>query len=430
MVKELQANYYRFSISWTRLLPSGADEKVNEYGLQYYNEMIDYLIKNDIKPWVTMYHWDLPQELQALGGWPNPDLVEYFANYSRILFESFGDRVKTWITFSDPVAICRGGYGIAKYAPGIDSSGVEDYNCAYTILKAHAAAYHLYTKEFKPKQKGELGITLESYFFISASDTVGDKEATTRAFAFYLGMFANPIFGTGDYPPIVKAMVANASTSQGYNTSRLPEFTPEEITNIRKSSDFFGLNYYSSVRASNHQRATGISWDADSKTNLFSDLSWPPTSLSSVRVVPQGLKALLKHIKDTYGNIKIYITENGCPNKGGTDDYDRINYILVHLSYLLDAIYEEEVNVAAYTAWSLIDSFEWSSGYTTTFGLHHVDFEADRKPRTEKMSAKIYGKVIRNKKLPETTVVPGSSRKYVYNSFTLFIIVLLHILPD
>lgn len=158
ILKELGVDFYRFSISWSRLLPTGLSNKISRDGLKYYNNLINELIKNNITPMVTLCHWENPQVLQKIGGWTNPQMAEYFEDYARVVFENFGDRVKEWITFNEPHIMCTYGYGkmydTKRLAPGLGLNGVGEYLCVHNILKAHAKAYHLYDDVFRRKQKG------------------------------------------------------------------------------------------------------------------------------------------------------------------------------------------------------------------------------------------------------------------------------------
>lgn len=162
----LGVHIYRFSISWARILPTGFTNIINEKGIRYYSNIIDDLIRHKIEPIVTIYHWDLPQSLQNLGGWTNPLLPNIFVDYANILFQRFGDRVKTWITFNEPNIICSFGYGNTKMAPGINSSGIGDYLCGYTVLKAHGQVYRLYQDKYKHMYKGKCNNTYCTVSFI------------------------------------------------------------------------------------------------------------------------------------------------------------------------------------------------------------------------------------------------------------------------
>lgn len=155
MLKNLGVNHYRFSISWSRILPTGYTNVINEAGVQYYRNLLTELKANNITPMVTLYHWDLPQPLQDLGGWPNPLLVDLFADYARVAFSLFGNEVKHWFTFNEIKQICQEGYGVGTKAPGIKAEGIAEYRCGHVIIKAHARAYHIYQRLFKEKQAGE-----------------------------------------------------------------------------------------------------------------------------------------------------------------------------------------------------------------------------------------------------------------------------------
>lgn len=152
---ELGVDFYRFSISWPRLLPTGFSNKVSQDGLRYYNNLIDEILSRNITPFATLYHWDLPQKLQDLGGWTNPIIVNYFEDYARVAFESFGDRIKNWITINEIPQICTNGYAKDIYAPQVKSSGIGDYLCGHNALLSHARVWHLYNATFRPTQKGE-----------------------------------------------------------------------------------------------------------------------------------------------------------------------------------------------------------------------------------------------------------------------------------
>lgn len=154
LIKDLGLDFYRFSLSWTRILPTGFIHDINADGIRYYNEVLDELEAQNISAMVTLYHWDLPQTLQEMGGWINEAMVQFFEDYARVAFENFGDRVKYWTTFNEPMQVCGDGYGLERMAPLLNVTGIADYVCTHTLLKAHAAAYHLYDKEFRPTQGG------------------------------------------------------------------------------------------------------------------------------------------------------------------------------------------------------------------------------------------------------------------------------------
>lgn len=174
-------DFYRFSISWSRVLPTGDITHVNEKGIDYYNRLIDKLIEYNIEPMVTMYHFDLPKKLQLLGGFANAIIVEYFEEYANLLFSRFGDRVKHWITINEPAEFCFQGYGSDNHAPGIDFHGIGEYLCGHNALKSHAIAYRLYKSKYFNRFKGQVGIALNSMFFYSDTN---DTIALHRAIQF------------------------------------------------------------------------------------------------------------------------------------------------------------------------------------------------------------------------------------------------------
>lgn len=155
MMKELGTTHYRFSISWARILPNGVSNNVNQKGIDYYNNLIDALVENNITPLVTLYHWDLPQYLQNVGGWINPKIVKYFTDYVDVVFKNFGDRVKLWATFNEPGQTCRAGYGDTQKAPVLNQKSIADYLCAHNLIKSHASVYHLYNNKYRAEQNGK-----------------------------------------------------------------------------------------------------------------------------------------------------------------------------------------------------------------------------------------------------------------------------------
>jgi len=181
----VQVDFYRFSISWSRILPLGTTEKVNQAGIEYYNSLINSLIQHEITPVITMHHWDMPMPLQNAGGWVNEEMIEHFGNFARVLYKNFGERVKQWFTFNEAWVICVMGYGDGFFAPGIKEISETPYVCIHTILKAHARAYRIYEEEFKDKQKGQVGITIDSgWLEPSDPNNPEDIKASERALQF------------------------------------------------------------------------------------------------------------------------------------------------------------------------------------------------------------------------------------------------------
>ncbi|KAF2903160.1 hypothetical protein ILUMI_03030 [Ignelater luminosus] len=402
LMKDLGLQFYRFSISWSRILPTGFPNKINQAGIDYYNDLINQLLANNIIPMVTVYHWDLPQPLQDLGGFANPEIINWLKDYAKVVFDHFGDRVKTWITINEPKQICEFGYGTGMFAPGLQAGGIGNYLCTHNLLKAHAHIYHMYDKIYRRNQKGHIGITAECSWSEPATNATQDIEAAERRRQFDFGMYMNPIFHkNGDYPAVVKQFVAKRSKEEGFPRSRLPEFTQQEINFIKGTSDFFGLNHYTTVLVKD-KKADPIgdpSQDKDTRVETFQDPNWLTGSFSYFRSVPWGLRKALNYIKHNYGNPEILITENGFPDAESFNDQGRIRYYKDNLKAVLDAIYTDHVRITVYTAWSLMDNFEWSSGYTVRFGLYHVDFNDTNRPRTPKESVKFYKNLIKTRRL-------------------------------
>lgn len=165
MMRELGIHYYRFSLSWPRILPTSFPDQINEAGVQYYNNLIDELLKYNIEPMITLYHWDLPQKLQELGGWSNPHMIDWFSDYARIAYQLFGDRVKYWITINEPYQVCNQGYGDTVKAPRLNIKGVGEYMCSKNLLLAHAKAYHIYDEEFRSSQGGVVFIAFSAQWY-------------------------------------------------------------------------------------------------------------------------------------------------------------------------------------------------------------------------------------------------------------------------
>ncbi|KAK2708292.1 hypothetical protein QYM36_014034 [Artemia franciscana] len=347
---------------------------------------------------VTLYHWDLPHALEEQGGWLNADIAVWFEEYARACFVNFGDRVKFWITLNEPYVVAHLGYGIGIFAPGISGSGTSEYIAAHNLLRAHAKAYRLYEREFKNQQGGIIGITLDAGWPIPEDDSQPNIDAAERNIQFDLGWFANPIFSeNGDYPQIMKEKIAEKSQLQGYEKSRLPEFTQQEIIELKGSSDFFGHNFYRGFMVADFQSDIGsISQDADKDTFVYADPTWYTTGSSWLNVTPFAMRSILNWIKTTYNNPKIYITENGVSDKAGNlDDFGRVYWYKHYINNVLKATMDG-ADVKGYFAWSLMDNFEWNAGYTEKFGLHSVNFTDPALPRRPKKSTELFSAIVRS----------------------------------
>lgn len=403
LLKSTGADFYRFSLSWSRILPDGTNKTISQSGIDYYNRLIDELVANGIEPMVTLYHWDLPQPLMDIGGWPNADLATHFSEYARVAFENFGDRVKTWITFNEVWVFCNLGYNYGSHAPGIKEPVDAPYQCVHTVIKSHGLAYRIYEAEFKAEQKGKIGITLDSNWNEPRDrNNSEDVAASHRAMRFGHGWVANPLY-RGEYPPIMRKMVDEKSAAEGRNVSRLPTFDAYWTNVINGTLDFLGLNHYT-TSMSFPVTGGAPGHDGDSDVGGYVDPEWPESAASWLRVVPWGFRRLLNWLAMEYGNPPIYVTENGFADKNtdGLNDAGRVNYYNLYINEMLKAVKIDGVNVKGYTAWSLIDNFEWARGYLERFGVHYIDFASGNLTRVPKDSARFLTKVFQDNGFPPT----------------------------
>eukprot|EP00897_Mesotaenium_endlicherianum_P009488 jgi/Mesen1/8568/ME000497S07982 len=428
-LKTLGADSYRFSISWSRVIPQGVGD-VNPLGIAYYNNLINSLLKAGIKPAVTLYHWDLPQYVhEHYGGWLNASSADWFAAYADVCFKSFGDRVQTWITFNEPMETANQGYALGSMAPGRCSdrsycpegnTSTEAYIVAHNILRSHGKAVAIYRANYQKQQCGRIGITLDTQYNYPVTDSPADIAAAERGIIFAFGWFADPIW-TGDYPAIMRE----------YVNVRLPNFSAEDSALIRGSADFFGLNYYTASWASEGQApapGTGYSWSdnrvATAQVNTSNGvaigeprknfdqntvcafLEWASQTVSSwLYVVPKSIHDIVIYLSQRYRNFPLFITENGVSDSGDTSvplatslcDAQRVNFYKNYLTWLARAI-KEGANVQGYFAWSLLDNFEWSQGFTQRFGIIYVNFTDPARPRYPKASALWWKKFLHPRK--------------------------------
>ncbi|XP_072393183.1 myrosinase 1-like [Diabrotica undecimpunctata] len=397
ILKDMGVDHYRFSIAWTRVLPTGFVNEVNQAGVTYYKNLIRELKANNILPVVTMFHYDTPQTLENIGGFTNELIVDRFVEYAQFLFETFGDEVQYWATFNEPKQTCQGGYGIGTKAPGVLSPGIGEYLCAHNLIKAHAEVWHLYDKHYRHKQNGVVGITMDSFWAEPNSDSQEDQDAAERMRQFIYGWYANALVN-GDYPEVMRKVIAERSAAQGFKKSRLPQFTEKQLQRIKGAVDYLGVNYYTTYMVKNQGDVPVVSgWQEDMQVETYQKDEWQRSSSAWLRVVPWGIRKLLNWLKTTYGDIPIFITENGVSDNATThDDQIRIDYYQQHISNVRDAL-DDGVNVFGYTAWSLMNNFEWIKGYTEGFGLYHVDFSSANKTRTPKRSVEYFKKVLRTR---------------------------------
>ncbi|XP_018686935.2 beta-glucosidase 12 isoform X1 [Musa acuminata AAA Group] len=429
-LKYMGMDAFRFSISWSRILPNGSlSGGVNQEGVDYYNTLINDLLDHGLQPFVTLFHWDLPQGLESqYQGFLSPSIVNDFRDYSEICFKEFGDRVKHWITLNEPWTFCDRGYSSGIFAPGRCSpwtegkctegdSSREPYLCAHHQLLSHAAAVKQYRRKYQvssisiyihlsyliiyicrqASQKGMIGITLITHWFVPYSNSKSDEDAVSRALDFMFGWFMDPLT-QGDYPFTMRAIVGN----------RLPKFTAKQSKMVRGSFDFIGLNYYTTYFANSISLLTKLnaSYETDSYTLQSGKRQGTPIGTQAASdwlfVYPEGIREALLYLKNRYNNPIIYITENGVdevnnaswPLNEALQDDMRVDYYKNHLYFVEKAI-RDGVDVRGYFAWSLLDNFEWSDGYTVRFGIVYVDYRNGLK-RYPKTSAHWFQEVLNN----------------------------------
>ncbi|KAI3466882.1 hypothetical protein Pfo_023545 [Paulownia fortunei] len=402
IARDLGLDAYRISISWPRILPGGKiEEGVNQDGIEYYNNLINELLANGVEPFVTILHLDVPQALQdAYGGCLSAQIVADFLDFANLLFQQFGDRVKYWITINEPWTFSVYGYAYGLFAPGRCSnwqglgctsgnSAIEPYIVAHNQLLAHSAVVNLYRNKYQALQKGTIGITLASYWFEPLDETNENQKAKDRALDFMLGWFMEPLT-LGNYPENMRLRVRG----------RLPEFTEEEINMMKGSFDFIGFNYYGAIYAFNKPNSSSFSYTTDSEIDITGKrngtaIGEQARNSSRIYIYPKGLREMLRHIKERYNNPLIYITENGIDEAANdtleiseaVKDDMRKDYIHDHLCCLHEAIEKDAANVKGYFVWSLMDNFEWASGFSVRFGLNYVDYKDKLLRRYPKHSA-------------------------------------------
>ncbi|XP_056648737.1 myrosinase 1-like [Diorhabda sublineata] len=383
LLKAIGVNHYRFSISWPRILPNGFDDYINPLGVGYYKNLIAELKANNIEPLITIIHGDLPQVLDDIGGYYSPSFPDWITDFARVAFKEFGDDVKYWFTFNEPYEVC------------IWDGAEKAYNCAANLLKAHAKIWHMYNEEFRATQQGKLSMVLNLNWYEPETNSTEDITAAETMLQFSWGFFAHPLY-YGDWPEIMKTRIAYRSKLEGYNQSRLPEFTAEEIEYIKGTNDFFSLNTYttSMVRAIPEPEIGQPDTTKDTGVYTYQPDDWPSAASPWLKIVPWGIRKLLKWLKNEYFDPDMLITENGYSDATGQlDDPIRTNYLREYLSNVKDAMDYDGVKVFGYNVWSLIDNFEWMNGYTQKFGLVYVDMNDPNRTRTRKDSSYYYQKV-------------------------------------
>ena len=365
LIKKLGVNSYRFSISWPRIFPTGKENEPNQIGLDFYSRLVDTLLENQITPFITLNHWDIPQGLEDIGGWPERDIVHEFVKYSYHVSKHLGDRVRNWITHNEPWCVSYLGYIEGHKPPGLINKWSKSLATAHHLLLSHGMAI----PEIRDNSKqSEVGITLNLNTAIPASVSTYDEDACRFFDGQFNRLYLNPLYNN-EYPDDVFEYLKTKSL---ISESDLNFIKQGDLNIISTKTDFLGVNYYS--------RAVIRNEEIDENNNLPRNVDMGPKTDFGWEIYPPGIYDLLMKLKNEYKVQNIYITENGCsygdgPNsEGKINDTRRIEYYHSHLMELKRAI-EDGVPCSGYFAWSLMDNFEWAQGFSQRFGLIWVDFE-------------------------------------------------------
>lgn len=390
LMKQLGVGAYRFSIAWPRIFPTGLEETPNEAGLAFYDALVDGLLAAGITPWVTLYHWDLPQGLQDRGGWAWRGTVDAFARFAKVIGERLGDRVRHFITHNEPWCVAMLGHMNGEHAPG-HTDWPEALVAAHHVLLSHGVAVPILRAAAPGAQ---VGITVNLVPAYPASPSLVDAEATRHFDGFFNRWYLDPLVGRG-YPA---DMIADYRLLGRLPEGPLPFVHPGDLDTIAAPVDFWGINYYS--------RAILRSDRVPEGHNLPRTIPEPtPESKTDIgwEVYPDGLADLLRRVARDYPGIPLAITENGAsyatpPGADGViRDTARVDYLRGHLAACA-SVATEGVPLFAYFAWSLMDNFEWAWGYEQRFGLVWVDFATQA--RIPKDSARFYAEVMRTRAVP------------------------------
>jgi beta-glucosidase len=399
LMADLGLSAYRFSVSWPRVQPDGRG-RANARGLDFYRRLVDELLANGIEPWLTLYHWDLPQPLEDAGGWPARDTAHRFADYAALVHEALGDRVRNIITLNEPWCSAFLGYGSGAHAPG-RRDPVAAVRAVHHLLLGHGFAVQA-IRAARPDTR--VGITLNLYPVTAYSDSKGDADAARRIDGLANRLFLDPVL-RGAYPADVLGDLAPV-TDFGH-------VRDGDLAVIAARMDHLGVNYYTRyvVAGPDSDQPASAQWRAPSawpgsEHVRFLDRGLPRTAMDWEIDAP-GLVEVLTRVAGEYPTPPIYITENGAafPDEPAADgqvrDPDRVAYLRAHLLACQEAI-ARGVPVRGYFVWSLLDNFEWARGYSQRFGIIYVDYPTQR--RIPKSSARWYADLIRS------TSAPTSSR--------------------
>ena len=374
LMRELGLNAYRFSIGWSRVLPQGRGA-INAAGLDFYERLADTLLENGIEPMATLFHWDLPAALDDRGGWLNPDIAHWFADYAAAVFRRLDGKVKLWSTLNEPWVVADGGYLHGVLAPG-HRNRFEAPLATHHLLRAHGAAVQAYRGEGRHR----IGVVVNLEPKHPASQDAADRAAAARADAYMNRQYLDPLL-LGRYPDEMGEIFGDA----------WPRWPVQDLALIRQPIDFVGINYYTRSVT----RFDRDAWPLEAAAVRQQRTTYTQTDWE---VFPQGLTEVLLQVSQRYGHPPLYITENGAAfpdppaaTRGRVADPLRVDYLERHIRAAHAAI-EGGVDLRGYFVWSLLDNFEWAHGYSKRFGIVHVDYATQQ--RTLKDSARRYAEIV------------------------------------
>ena len=374
LMKWMGVKAYRFSVAWPRVIPDGVG-RVNEMGLDFYDRLIDSLLEREIAPWLTMYHWDLPEALQLRGGWNNREVVEWFGEYGEVLTSRFGDRVKNWMTLNEPFCSAWLGHLYGDMAPGIKDLQTA-LNVSHNLLMSHGLACQVIRSNVS---EANVGIVINVTPAVPATDSQVDSNAAQLADGFDNRWFLDPVFGRTYPADVIDALGAS------------PEIHSGDMELIAQDLDFLGVNFYFRQTVAADQNSKPLPIRSVNRENVKKTaMNW--------EVHPQAFEEILLRISKEYSPKAIYITENGSAwndevINGEIIDDERIDYLVRHLDAMRSAR-NQGAPILGYFAWSFLDNFEWAYGYEKRFGLIYVDYKTQT--RTPKKSALFYRQLLLN----------------------------------
>ncbi|KRO33152.1 MAG: beta-glucosidase [Actinobacteria bacterium BACL2 MAG-121001-bin67] len=374
LMKWMGVKAYRFSVAWPRVIPDGVG-RVNEMGLDFYDRLIDSSLEREIAPWLTMYHWDLPEALQLRGGWNNREVVEWFGEYGEVLTSRFGDRVKNWMTLNEPLCSAWLGHLYGDMAPGIKDLQTA-LNVSHNLLMSHGLACQVIRSNVS---EANVGIVINVTPAVPATDSQVDSNAAQLADGFDNRWFLDPVFGRTYPADVIDALGAS------------PEIHSGDMKLIAQDLDFLGVNFYFRQTVAADQNSKPLPIRSVNRENVKKTaMNW--------EVHPQAFEEILLRISKEYSPKAIYITENGSAwndevINGEIIDDERIDYLVRHLDAMRSAR-NQGAPILGYFAWSFLDNFEWAYGYEKRFGLIYVDYKTQT--RTPKKSALFYRQLLLN----------------------------------